>query len=102
MVLTLVNNLYSFVIGKTDFHLRFFWLLFHCQQLDWAMCEDCKRTSNFPLSNFLLCRCQCGGYLGRSFWQHAHWLGVGLFIAGLLTVFLLFSLKLAQEAARQT
>jgi len=36
------------------------------------------------------------------FWQHAHWLGVGLFIADLLTVSLLISLKPAQEAASQS
>jgi hypothetical protein len=42
------------------------------------------------------------GTWGGMFWQHAHWLGVGLFIAGLLTVSLLISLKLAQEAASQS
>ena len=102
VVLTLVNNLYSLVIGTLIFTFGFFGS--HAVASSWI--GQCAKTAKGQATSlyqiFFYLGASVVGTWGGIFWQHAHWLGVGLFIAGLLTVSLLISLKLAQEAARQT
>ena len=102
VVLTLANNIYSLVIGTVIFTFGFFGS--HAVASSWI--GRCAKTAKGQATSlyqiFFYIGASVAGTWGGMFWQHAHWLGVGLFIAGLLTVSLLISLKLAQEVASQS
>jgi len=85
VVLTLVNNLYSLVIGKVIFTFGFFGS--HAVASSWIgrCAKAAKGQATFLYQMFFYMGPSVEGTWGGMFGQHAHWLGLGLFITGVLT-----------------